>query len=159
MRVFVQGGSDGERRLIEGALQAAGCGLAVTPEESDLTLSVNDVRRGELARGPIRLDPARSRAWSGGREVRLSRIEVALLAALIGSERPLGRRDLLAAVWGYAFDPGTNIVAVHVARLRAKLGAEAIMLEGGCYRIGRAGGAARPSTSVTPDDDVATVAR
>ena len=28
----------------------------------------------------------------------------------------------LARIWGYGFDPGTNIVAVHVSRLRAKLG-------------------------------------
>ena len=33
----------------------------------------------------------------------------------------LTRRDLLATVWGYRFEPGTNVVDVHVARLRRKL--------------------------------------
>lgn len=33
----------------------------------------------------------------------------------------VSRRDLLTAVWGLAFDPGTNVVEVHVSRLRAKL--------------------------------------
>ena len=33
----------------------------------------------------------------------------------------LTRRQLLEDVWGYRFDPGTNVVEVHVARLRRKL--------------------------------------
>jgi two-component system OmpR family response regulator len=33
----------------------------------------------------------------------------------------VGREELLAAVWGLRFDPGTNVVEVHVSRLRAKL--------------------------------------
>jgi len=31
------------------------------------------------------------------------------------------RRHLLETVWGYRFEPGTNVVEVHVARLRRKL--------------------------------------
>jgi two-component system OmpR family response regulator len=33
----------------------------------------------------------------------------------------VGREELLASVWGLRFDPGTNVVEVHVSRLRAKL--------------------------------------
>jgi DNA-binding response OmpR family regulator len=33
---------------------------------------------------------------------------------------------LLERVWGYTFDPGTNVVDVYVARLRAKVGTQAI---------------------------------
>ena len=33
----------------------------------------------------------------------------------------VSRRELLELVWGYRFDPGTNVVDVHVARLRGKL--------------------------------------
>ena len=36
------------------------------------------------------------------------------------------RIDLLSEVWGYSFDPGTNVVDVCVRRLRAKVGAERI---------------------------------
>ena len=33
----------------------------------------------------------------------------------------VARDALLRAVWGYDFDPGTNVVDVHVGRLRRKL--------------------------------------
>ena len=33
----------------------------------------------------------------------------------------LTRKDLLEKVWRFDFDPGTNMVDVNVARLRAKL--------------------------------------
>ena len=36
------------------------------------------------------------------------------------------RERLLADVWGYHFDPGSNVVEVYVRRLRAKLGGELI---------------------------------
>jgi DNA-binding response OmpR family regulator len=36
------------------------------------------------------------------------------------------REELLSEVWGYSFDPGTNIVDVCVLRLGAKIGAERI---------------------------------
>jgi DNA-binding response OmpR family regulator len=36
------------------------------------------------------------------------------------------RARLLADVWGYGFDPGSNLVDVCVGRLRAKLGSDVI---------------------------------
>src|SRR6266498_3440142 len=36
------------------------------------------------------------------------------------------REELLADVWGYSFDPGSNVVDVYVGRLRSKLGSELI---------------------------------
>jgi two-component system OmpR family response regulator len=42
----------------------------------------------------------------------------------------LTRKELLQVVWGYHFDPGTNVVDVHVTRLRRKLesaGAEGLI--------------------------------
>jgi DNA-binding response OmpR family regulator len=36
------------------------------------------------------------------------------------------REELLEQVWGYTFDPGTNVVDVYVGRLRAKVGADEI---------------------------------
>jgi DNA-binding response OmpR family regulator len=37
----------------------------------------------------------------------------------------ISRERLLAEVWGYTFDPGSNVVEVCVRRLRKKLGPEA----------------------------------
>ena len=34
---------------------------------------------------------------------------------------PCSRQELLSEVWGYDFDPGTNVVDACVARLRSKL--------------------------------------
>ena len=36
-------------------------------------------------------------------------------------DRVCTRQELLSEVWGYAFDPATNVVDVYVARLRRKL--------------------------------------
>jgi DNA-binding response OmpR family regulator len=36
------------------------------------------------------------------------------------------REELLEKVWGYTFDPGTNVIEVCIGRLRHKLGGECI---------------------------------
>jgi len=80
-------------------------------------------RRTELLRaGRVELDPLRSRASCDGVRLDLTRTEFALLQTL--SERRgevLNRQLLLELVWGYRFDPGTNVVDVHMNRLRRKL--------------------------------------
>lgn len=78
---------------------------------------VEPVRRGDLE-----IDPLHRQACLGGRRVGLTRTEFDLLLCLAerGGEI-LTRQLLLEAVWGYRFDPGTNIVDVHVNRLRRKL--------------------------------------
>lgn len=70
----------------------------------------------------IEIDPMRRQAFCGRAQLDLTRTEFELLLALV--ERPgevLNRPILLELVWGYRFDPGTNIVDVHVNRLRRKL--------------------------------------
>jgi two-component system copper resistance phosphate regulon response regulator CusR len=48
----------------------------------------------------------------------------------------VSKQRLLSAVWHYDFDPGSNVVDVYVRRLRAKLGADAIVtMRGEGYRI------------------------
>ena len=48
----------------------------------------------------------------------------------------LSREQLLSHVWGYDFDPGSNVVDVYVRHLRRKLGAERIStLRGMGYRL------------------------
>jgi DNA-binding response OmpR family regulator len=76
--------------------------------------------------GRLTLDLARRRAWLGEHSADLSDREFRLLHHL--SQHPgeiVSRERLLAEVWGYPFDPGSNVVEVCVRRLRKKLGPEA----------------------------------
>jgi DNA-binding response OmpR family regulator len=55
-------------------------------------------------------------------ELTLTAKEFALLEYLIVNRwTTIARKELLEKVWRLDFDPGTNIVDVNVARLRAKL--------------------------------------
>ncbi|PZS07680.1 MAG: DNA-binding response regulator [Solirubrobacterales bacterium] len=57
-----------------------------------------------------------------GRLVRLSTTEFELLVYLVRNRGAvLSREQILAAVWGYEYDPGTNVVDVYVGYLRRKL--------------------------------------
>jgi DNA-binding response OmpR family regulator len=57
-----------------------------------------------------------------GRVVRLSTTEFELLMYLMRNRgRVLSREQILRAVWGYDYDPGTNVVDVYVGYLRRKL--------------------------------------
>lgn len=77
-----------------------------------------------------------------GRRVLLQPREFQLLEQLmLNAGRFVSRRMLLESVWGYRFDPQTNIVESHMSRLRAKLnnGFERDVIEtvrGSGYRIG-----------------------
>jgi two-component system, OmpR family, response regulator len=72
--------------------------------------------------GGLRIDTVERRVEREGRPVPLLPREYALLLHLARSAgRSIGRDELLAAVWGLRFDPGTNVVEVHVSRLRARL--------------------------------------
>ena len=79
---------------------------------------------GEVIKaGGLMLDVARLVADIGHGPVPLTRLEFLLLRELAehaGQSVPKGH--LLATVWGYDFDPGSNVVDVCVRRLRSKLG-------------------------------------
>jgi two-component system OmpR family response regulator len=76
----------------------------------------------ELRAGSLVLDLLRRSASVHGERLDLTPTEFSLLAALLRERgAPLSRRALLREVWGYEFDPGTNVVDVHVNRLRRKL--------------------------------------
>ncbi len=54
--------------------------------------------------------------------MRLSTTEFELLVYLLRNRgRVLSREQILRAVWGYEYDPGTNVVDVYVGYLRRKL--------------------------------------
>lgn len=75
-----------------------------------------------LEAGGIKLDLVERRAEWAGETARLSDREAQLLAYLM--RRPgqvCSREEILAAVWGYDHDPGTNVVQVYVGYLRRRL--------------------------------------
>ncbi|TDQ05479.1 DNA-binding response OmpR family regulator [Labedaea rhizosphaerae] len=77
-----------------------------------------------LTVGGTRVDLDQRRAWAGDEEVALTSTEFDLLAHLMRQPgRVFERAQLLSAVWGYSAAAGTRTVDVHVAQLRAKLGA------------------------------------
>jgi len=90
-----------------------------------------------LVAGRLRLDLIRREADSGAGPVPLAEREFLLLRELMRSPgRIVSKQRLLSAVWGYHFDPGSNVVDVYVSRLRAKLGADTIVtMRGEGYRI------------------------
>lgn len=80
-----------------------------------------------LQRAGVTLDLTRRVAEANGRRVALSQREFLLLERLMRADgEVLSRQHLLADVWGYSFDPGSNVVDVCVGRLRTKLGADVI---------------------------------
>jgi DNA-binding response OmpR family regulator len=80
---------------------------------------VNEVLRA----GDLVLDVGRLEADSGHGPVALTRLEFLLLRELMEhAGHSVGKGQLLATVWGYDFDPGSNVVDVCVRRLRSKLG-------------------------------------
>jgi DNA-binding response OmpR family regulator len=75
----------------------------------------------------VTLDLTRRVASSGAGNVTLSEREFLLLEHLMRRDGDVcTRQRLLADVWGYSFDPGSNVVDVCIGRLRAKLGADVI---------------------------------
>jgi len=76
-----------------------------------------------LQRGDISLELEGRRASRAGRPLNLSRIEFALLEALLrAGGGVVSAEDLLERVWDERVDPFTNAVRVSVMRLRRKLG-------------------------------------
>jgi len=85
----------------------------------------------------LQLDLRTRRAVVDDRQVDLSAREFALAEEFLRNpDQVLSREQLLSRVWGYDFDPGSNIVDVYVGYLRAKFGAERIeTVRGMGYRL------------------------
>ena len=82
--------------------------------QTPTTILTGGRRRGrsDHARGPPRRGP---------RAPLDDRVRAALVSAAQQRPRPLARADPAGAVWGYDYDPGTNVVDVYVGYLRRKL--------------------------------------
>jgi DNA-binding response OmpR family regulator len=79
-----------------------------------------------LCVGHLELDVTRRRAQLGDRGVDLSDREFHLLHFLMTHNgQVVSRERLLSEVWGYDFDPGSNVVDVCIRRLRRRLGPDA----------------------------------
>lgn len=93
-----------------------------------------------LERGGISLDLRTRKATVDGLEIDLSAREFSLAETLMQHPgQVLSREQLLSQVWGYDFDPGSNVVDVYVGYLRKKLGSDRIeTVRGMGYRF-RAG--------------------
>jgi two-component system, OmpR family, response regulator len=77
-----------------------------------------------LAAAGIEMDLLSREVRFDDRSVRLSAREFDLLAYFMRHpNQVLSREQILSAVWGYDFDPRTNVVEVYVGYLRRKLGA------------------------------------
>ena len=91
--------------------------MRVRPVHDGFVLSTRDVV----------LDPVRHEVTTPSRTVVLTRRESALLGELMQhAGQSVSKQQLLSEVWGYDFDPETNVVDVYVRRLRKKLGATVI---------------------------------
>ena len=76
----------------------------------------------QFTAGDVVLDLLSRRVAQGGREVHLPAREFELLAYFMRHPgQALSREQLLSAVWGYDFDPQTNVVDVYVSYLRRKV--------------------------------------
>ncbi|OYY91329.1 MAG: DNA-binding response regulator [Sphingomonas sp. 28-66-16] len=85
----------------------------------------NETRDTRLIAGPLDLDLLAGVAWRAGRALDLLPRELKLLDYLVRRPgRIVTRSMLLQDVWGYSFEPNSNVVDVHMGRLRRKVDAE-----------------------------------
>jgi len=79
-------------------------------------------RETVLRIGDLELDLIARSAHRGAHNLELLPIEFRLLEFLVrNSGQVLTRTMIFEAVWGYHFDPGTNVIDVHIGRLRKKV--------------------------------------
>lgn len=97
-----------------------------------------------LSYADLEVDLLTHRVTRGGRRIELQPREFRLLEFLLAHQgQVVTRTMLLEEVWDYHFDPGTNVIDVHVSRLRKKLddgGAPSLLhtVRGAGYRLGEA---------------------
>jgi DNA-binding response OmpR family regulator len=91
----------------------------------------------ELEAGGVQLDLRSRTARLEGREITLTAREFALLETFMRHpNQVLSQVQLMDRVWGYDFDPGSNVVEVYVGYLRRKLRKDLIeTVRGAGYRL------------------------
>jgi two-component system OmpR family response regulator len=107
----------------------------------------------QLTVADLTLDLVSGRVTRGGRAIALQPREYKLLAYMMNNAgQVLTRTMLLATVWGYHYDPQTNVIDVHISRLRQKVDSDSDTpllhtVRGVGYRL-----AAHPADSVPASD-------
>jgi DNA-binding response OmpR family regulator len=98
------------------------------------------VETTQLQAGSVTLDLRTRRVSVDGRLVALTAREFTMLETLMRHrDQVLSKEQLLSHVWGYDFDPGSNVVEVYVGYLRKKLGGDLIeTVRGMGYRLNAA---------------------
>ncbi|HKE67766.1 MAG TPA: response regulator transcription factor [Nocardioidaceae bacterium] len=106
-------------------------------DRSDTTATGGAGNQNVLEHRGVRLDLHRREATRDGATVELSAREFALAEMFLRHpDQVLSREQLLSHVWGYEFDPGSNVVDVYVGYLRKKLGSDVIRtVRGMGYRL------------------------
>jgi DNA-binding response OmpR family regulator len=109
---------------------------------AELLARVHTQLRGEglgavIRAGRLKLHVGRMEADIGRGPIPLTRLEFLVLRELMEhAGQSVSKGRLLTSVWGYDFEPGSNIVGVCVRRLRSKLGDHAIRtVRGEGYRL------------------------
>lgn len=126
-------GETGERVL--GLDAGADDFLAKPFEVEELLARVRALMRrstgyGTLRCGELEIDRVNLRVTVGGAQVHLTQREYALLLHLAHQAgRAVRRSELLEQVFDLRIEPGSNVVEVHVSRLREKLGEHASLIE------------------------------
>jgi len=93
--------------------------------------------QSRLEAGGITLDIRTREAKVDGGQVTLTAREFTLLETFLRhAGQMLSREQLLSHVWGYDYDPGSNVVDVYIGYLRRKLGEDSIeTVRGMGYRL------------------------
>lgn len=83
----------------------------------------HSTERADVLRvGDIEIVLTTFRAIRLGKPLHLNKKEFALLAELMrNADRAVTRKMLIEGVWGYSFEPSTNIIESNMSRLRSKL--------------------------------------
>jgi DNA-binding response OmpR family regulator len=118
------------------ALDAGADDYLVKPFEiEELVARINALLRraqghARLKLGPLDIDRAQRRVLLDGEPLDLTTREMALLLHFAHRvDRVVTRSELLSQVWSIRFDPESNVVEVHISRLRDKLGKYEWMIE------------------------------
>lgn len=125
-RVLMLTARGGVRDRVEGLDSGADDYLVKPFSFAELSARLRALGRREQATelhvGDLELHLTKRVAMARGERLDLTPTEFEILATLLRAQgETVSRAELLREVWSYDFDPGTNLVDVHVNRLRRKL--------------------------------------